>query len=921
LPAAPHAAPLTEILAGLETSPHGLSLTEVAARRARCGANTLPRDRPPGVVALFLRQFASPLIYVLCVAAVLSLFIGEGTDAAFIFAVLLINAVIGTLQEFSAQRAAGALQRLVTVTCRVLREGESFEIDAEELVPGDIILLESGDRVPADARLIESRDLETDESLLTGESLAVRKDAAASLPLEAALGDRRNMVYAGSLVMRGRARAVVVATATHTELGRLATAVLTGPAAKAPLILRMEKFTRWVAALVGLAAVALAAVALVRGMPWEEIFFLAVALAVSAIPEGLPVALTVALAIGMSRMARRNVIVRRLVAVEALGSCTFIATDKTGTLTVNQLTVRRIAFPSAGACSGSSPDSSPAASSGEGGTAMVEWEVSGEGAVPEGVVQTPRGVPAGGEEALLERLCRAAVLPNEAFLGRRDGGRWVHHGDAVDVALLVLAHKAGITREEALNAFPQEALIPFESERLFAASLNRVEGTCRVFVKGALERILPMCRFMATPSGEVPLDEAAVTARAQALAEAGYRVLALADGPVAGESRRSFDAERLEGLTLIGLVGMIDPLRVEAKGAIARCRQAGIEVAMVTGDHPATALAIARQLELVRDETEVVGGPRLKTVRDEAELDELTRKARVFARVEPAQKLQIVRSLQRNGHFVAVTGDGANDAPALRAAQVGVAMGRSGTDVAREAAELILTDDNFASIVAGVEEGRIAYGNVRKVIFLLISTGAAELVLFALALATGLPLPLLAVQLLWLNLVTNGIQDVALAFEPGEGRELQRPPRPPGEPIFDRLMVERVLVSALVMGGLAFLLFRWLLAAGYTVDEARNGTLLLMVLFENVHVFNSRSETLSAFRHNPLRNPILLFGTVAAQLVHIGAMYTPGLRDVLGIQPVTPQQWLQLLLLALTVLAAMELHKWVWHARQKAERG
>jgi magnesium-transporting ATPase (P-type) len=354
---------------------------------------------------------------------------------------------------------------------------------------------------------------------------------------------------------------------------------------------------------------------------------------------------------------------------------------------------------------------------------------------------------------------------------------------------------------------------------------------------------------------------------------------------------------------------MIDPLRPEAKAAVAACREAGIRVAMITGDHPATAFAIARELRLVESAAQVITGPALRQAEDEAALDRLTKRARVFARVDPHQKLDIVRSLQRNGHFVAVSGDGANDAPALRAAQVGVAMGRGGTDVARETADLIITDDNFASIVAGVEEGRIAYANVRKVIFLLISTGAAELVLFSLALLTGLPLPLLAVQLLWLNLVTNGIQDVALAFEPGEGDELRCPPRTPREPIFNRLMNERVLISALVIGSVAFLLFQLLLERGMTVEEARNGTLMLMVLFENIHVFNCRSETRSTFRHNPLLNPLLLFGTVAAQLVHIGAMYTPWISEVLRIRPISPQHWLELLLLAVTVLVVVELHK------------
>ena len=881
----PHTIPATDLLAELKSTPNGLDETEAAARLERFGRNTLPEARVPGVVMVFLHQFASPLIYVLIAAAGVSLFIGEHSDALFIGAVLLLNAVIGTVQEYSAQRAATALRQLVTTRSRVLRAGETLEVDAETLVPGDIVLLESGDRVPADLRLLSSYDLELDESLLTGESAAVFKQADVVLPADNNVADRVNMAFAGTLVNRGRGRGVVVATAMHTELGHIAAEVMGKPVTKAPLLLRMEAFTRRVALLIGIAALLMAGVALMRGMPLDEIFLLAVALAVSAIPEGLPVALTVALAISMRRMARRNVIVRRLLAVEALGSCTFIATDKTGTLTVNQLTARQLVFADREA-----------------------WQVTGESLQPDGAVLTPTGTPTAEEAALLERLCQAAVLANEATLARRNH-EWIQQGDAVDVALLVMAHKAGVTQAESQSAWPEIGRIPFESERLFAASLNCVNDRPVAFVKGALERLLPMCERMASVNGDVALDADLLERQAAALAGQGYRVIALAAGEIDLASEQVFSEEHLRELTLLGLVGMIDPLRPEAKAAVIDCRLAGIEVAMITGDHPATAYAIGNELELVDSPKQVVTGAQLKQADNEAELDHLTKRARVFARVEPKQKLAIVQSLQRNGHFVAVSGDGANDAPALRAAQVGVAMGKNGTDVARETASLIITDDNFASIVAGVEEGRIAYANVRKVIFLLISTGAAELMLFTLALLLALPLPLLAVHLLWLNLVTNGIQDVALAFEPGEGNELRRPPRPPGEPVFNRLMIERVVLAALVIGSVAFLVFQWLLGQGYQLDEARNGTLLLMVLFENIHVFNCRSETRSVFRHSPLRNPLLLFGTVAAQLVHIGAMYTPWISDVLQIRPVSPQHWLELLGMAITVLVVMEIHK------------
>jgi Ca2+-transporting ATPase len=880
----PHTESAENILDFLSSSHHGLSLKEAKRRLQQYGFNSLPKLKQAGVFQVFIHQFSSPLIYVLFAAAALSIVIKEWSDAGFIFAVLLINAIIGTVQEFSAQQAAAALQDLVRTCSRVLRAGDSYEIQSEELVPGDIVVLESGDRVPADMRLLTENNLEIDESLLTGESLSITKNADVILDEETILADRKNMVFAGSLVVRGRAHAVVVTTALLTELGNIAASVLGKSSGKAPLLVRMETFTHRVAIIVGVAATIMSVIAFMRGMPIDEVFLLAVALAVSAIPEGLPVALTVALAVGMRRMAKRNVIVQKLVAVEALGSCTYIATDKTGTLTVNQLTIKKIVLPN-----------------------NDSWDVSGEGIEPEGDITNNNKELLIEEKKLLERLCQVAVLSNEGFLGKRDHS-WTSHGDPMDVALLVLAHKAGFVKDDIKERYVETAMIPFESERQFAASLNKINATTTyTYVKGAYEKLLPMCSFMAMTNNDVSIDLGLITKQAENLAIQGYRVLALISGEI---KKEEFSDNQLNNLTFIGLVGIIDPLRSEAKDAVIACQQAGIVVAMVTGDHPVTAFAIARELGLANDQKQVVTGNELKQKSGNIdEFDTLISTARVFARVEPTQKLNIVNSLQRNGHFVAATGDGANDAPALKAAEVGVAMGKYGTDVARESAELIITDDNFSSIVAGIEEGRVAYNNVRKVIFLLISTGAAEIVLFTLALLSGLPLPLLAVQLLWLNLVTNGIQDVALAFEPAEGNELKSPPRSPKEGIFNRIMIERVILSALVIGVVAFLVFQYLYGQGYGLDAARNGTLLLMVLFENIHVFNSRSETRSVFTHNPLRNHFLLFGTLAAQLIHIGAMYTPWISDVLRIHPVSLDYWFDMLLIAIIILIVMEAHK------------
>ena len=884
---APHAYSAEHLLSKLHSSRHGLSSQEARLRLDQYGRNTLPQPKSPGLLLIFVNQFRSPLIYVLLLAAVVSMLIAEWSDAIFISAVLLLNAIIGTTQEYSAQKAALALQQLVSTKSRVIRDGDAAEINAQELVPGDIVLLESGDKIPADLRLLNSLNLQINESLITGESAMVVKSAEHSANTDSALGDRFNMVFAGTLVDRGRAHGLVTSTALNTELGKIAASLFSNKDRRAPLLVRMEKFTQRIAILVGFSALLLMGIELARGAEFSEILLFGVALAVSVIPEGLPVALTVALAISMQRMAKRHVIVRRLVAVEALGSCTYIATDKTGTLTVNQLTVKRIALPG-----------------------LEPWEVTGQSQQPVGTIVSPQGALSDKQLTLLQRFCHAAVLANEGFLAQRGEG-WTSQGDAVDVALLIMAHKVGFVQTETINTMPLIASLPFESVNLFSASLNQVDGEHHVFVKGALEKLLSMCDKMVGLDEDVELQAELIERQAQDMACQGYRVIALASGALNLQAHQSFAAEHLQNLTLLGLVGLIDPLREQAKDAVGKCQAAGIEVAMITGDHPLTALSIARELQLADSMQQVISGSQLKQSSSQQEFDQLTKNAHVFARVEPTQKLDIVKSLQRNGHFVAVSGDGANDAPALQVAQVGIAMGKSGTDVARESADLIISDDNFASIVSGVEEGRIAYANVRKVIYLLISTGASELVMFILALIFGIPIPLVAVQLLWLNLVTNGIQDIALAFEPEEGDELNHPPRSPKETIFNRLMIERVVLAALVIGTIAFTVFQWFLMQGYSIEQARNYTLLLMVLFENVHVFNCRSEKRSALFHNPLRNPLLLIGTFTAQIIHIAAMYIPGLNQVLHIEPVPFEHWMYLLGIASSVFVVMEIHKFI----------
>lgn len=897
------------VLAAMESSAGGLSASEAAARLERFGHNELPRTPVAPWWKILGRQFASPLIIVLAVGGGVSLAIGHATDAGFIAVVLIVNAVIGGSQEWRAERSTQALRKLLQFRASVERDGETREIDAVRVVPGDIIWLESGFRVPADARLLSETGLKIDESLLTGESLAVDKDEEWLGDAGTAVADQRNMAHAGTTVIHGRAKAAVVATGSASSVGRLAIDVLGAPSGRPPLLVRLDRFSR----LVGIASIGLALLVavlgvLVQGQSVASMAVFAVALAVSIIPEGLPIAITVALAVASARMARRGVIVRRLGAVEGLGSCTLIASDKTGTLTCNELTVREARLAS--------------------GTVLT---VSGEGFAPVGEARPARDEMDAAPGAELDGLLAVAVLCNEADLHRREGaakghehdGEWAWRGDPTDVALLSMAHKLGVAREAELDAHPELNRIPFEPEHRFAASYHRFDGRVRVLVKGAPERVRAMCA--GGTEGDV-LERS--RAAAQEMAKAGLRVLAFADGEAPAELDESASPPAPTGLRFLGLVGMIDPLRAGAREAVEACGRAGIGVCMVTGDHPVTALAIARDLGIAERAEQVITGERFEKMTGdevravlgsapnaEGTIAARMPSARVFARVAPDQKLRIVKAARDAGHFVAVTGDGSNDAPALKAANIGVSMGKGGTDVARDASDLVISDDNFATIVGGVEEGRVAYDNIRKVIYLLLATNGAEALMIVGAIAVGLPLPLLPVQLLWLNLATEGLQVVTLAFEPKEPGVLARPPRPPRESIFNRLMVERLLVGSLVSGGVSLAAFWWMIRIGWAVEEARNVLLLLMVLFENVEVGNARSETRSAFLISPLRNRILLGSVVAAMTLHLTAMHWTPLQRVLGTAPVDARTWVTLGLLSLTVLVALEVHKLSWWLR------
>lgn len=872
-----------EVLVALKSCLTGLSNKDAEERKNIYGRNILPKKRKITLGQIILHQFLSPLIYVLFAAAIVSLVLKEYSDAGFIFLVLIINAVIGAFQEFKAESRSSALQDLIKISVRVKREGKEITIDSEELVPGDVVLMESGNKVPADIRVIRGNNLSAEEAILTGESMAVLKTEEAIEADELILPERYNMVYAGTTITSGRGKGVVVATGTKTEIGKIASSLKTLETGKAPLVERMEVFAKKISLIIIFSCITLGFVGYLNGFSLETIFFFVVAVAVSAIPEGLPISMTVALSIATSRMAKRSVIVRKLTAVEGLGSCTLIATDKTGTLTVDQQTVKKILL-----------------NDGQ------QYHVTGEGYSGEGIIHDQDGKQVKlGENHLFDRFIEAITICNEGVL-RSEQGQWISSGDPIDIALLSLVYKASSSPAELIQKSEKEKEIPFESERQFSAVYYRNEKGLHIAVKGAFEKIA------ASATG---IYKRKMLEKAENLAQNGYRVIAVGGNPV-----KEINLDILPEVELLGILALIDPLRPEAKDAVARCHKAGVEVAMITGDHPSTALSIAKEVGIATDKEELITGLELEKKHSLGlnSFIEVLKAKRVFSRVSPQQKHQLVEAFKSSGHYIAVTGDGVNDAPALKAANIGIAMG-SGTDVAKDTASIIISDNNFASIAAGIEEGRVAYSNLRKIIYLLISTGAAELLMIALSLVFQLPLPFLPVQLLWLNLVTNGIQDKVLAFEPGDKTDMSRPPRKPSETVFDKRMIEQTVLSAVVISLITFSLWFHLLK-NLNWDEflARNIILLLMVLLQNFHVLNCRSETKSIFNLPLWRNPTLTIGVLAAQAIHILAMHIPFMQNLLSLSPIHLFDWMKLFATASLILVMMEVYKFFRYPRLKS---
>jgi magnesium-transporting ATPase (P-type) len=874
-----HTLDANDVIQRAEVDPEqGLDEDQVGARFEAFGKNEIEKAQVEPWWRILLHQFTDPLIYILLIAAVITFLLEDYVDMGVILAVVLINASIGFYQELRARNAMESLAQMSAARAVVIRGGREREIDSSGVVPGDIVVLRSGNRVPADVRIIRATDLEVNESALTGESVPVRKSSEAVSDRQAVPGDQVGMAFSSTIVTRGRGRAVVVRTGQASQIGRIAGAAQAVGQVKTPIQKKMEHLGHMIGAAVAVLAVLMVVVGMALGMPFEEVVLTAVAMAVGAVPEALPVVLTVTLAVGVQRMARRNAIIRSLPAVETLGSTTVVCSDKTGTLTTNEMTVMAVYA---------------------GGRRI---DVTGSGFVPEGEF-THEGEtidPLTDDAVKTTLLCAVLASESEELPEVEEEMT----GDPTEIALLVTAVKAGLDLRKEREANEQLDFIPFESERQFMATLNRTSEGIRVFLKGAPEAVLGLCGSQLGDDGPEPLDEGHLREVAAGLAEDGYRVLAMA---IRDTDITSFDGtDPGSDLVFAGFQAMEDPVRPEAIDAVDSAHSAGVRVLMITGDHATTARSIGARLHIGRDNPRVVEGRELGEM-DDAQLDEVVAEVDLYARVAPEHKMRIVDRLKARGEVVAVTGDGVNDAPALRSAHLGVAMGRTGTDVAREASDMVLVDDNFASITSAIEEGRVVFSNIRKVTYFLLSTGASIVLTILFALFVGWPLPYLAAQVLWINLVTNGLQDVALAFEPGEPGLLKERPRPSGEGVINRPVLLRIVVIGVFMTIGTLAVFYYSLPLGEEV--ARTMAMTQMVFFQFFHVFNARSLHRSIFKVPLLSNRFLFGSMVLALIAHGLALYTPWLQTILRTTPLDLSQIGLLVLVGASIVVVSEIDK------------
>ena len=852
-----------EVIKNLKSSINGLTETEAKNRLKMYGPNELPKQKKDSILKIFLSEFKDPMKIILIITVIMSFIIGEILDAFTLIIIILVDVIIGTVEEWKAKKTAESLINMIKVKTKVIRDGKEKEIDSKKLVIGDIIDLDSGTKISADARIIECHNFEVDESPLTGESIAVIKNDN-TLTDNIILAERKNMVYAGTTVITGRAKAIVVGVAANTEIGQIAEKVTQTKEEKSPLTIRIEKFSKQISIMISFIALIIALVLYTRHYNASDILLSVIALSVSAMPEGLALAMTMALTIASKRMAKKNVIVKKLNSVESLGSCTVIATDKTGTLTLNEQTAKIIML----------PDGS-------------RYEITGTGYNDNGKV-----IPVEGSDIeKAKEIAYLGYINNEAHLEKEN--KWNYFGDSIDIAFLSLAQKLKINQKPRIIE-----TIPYESENRYSAVFYEKGDKKYCTVKGSLEKIMGFSE-----------EKELYKKQNIELTEKGYRVIALADGEVKGIKEKD-----IKNLQFKGLIAFIDPVRTSAKKSIKDCIKAGIKVIMITGDHPLTAGAIAKDLGLVNKDTEVATGKDVEKYfkLGEKKFDEFVRCIKVFSRVTPLDKLNIVNSLKRQGEFVAVTGDGVNDAPAIKSANIGIAMG-SGTDVAKESSSMIIKDDSFSAIVDGVKEGRIAYSNIRKITLFLVSCGLSEVAVFILSIFFGYNIPFLAIHLLWLNIVTDGLQDIALSFEKADDTIMNEKPRNTKESLFSKDLIIEVLILGISIALIVFNAWKYMIDNNVDIKVARTIIVMLMVFIQNINVLNCRSEKTSVFKKSLLSNQILIITIISSILLQIIVSKITPLAHFLKITPLSFNTIIKLLPISLIIILVFEVYKIIYH--------
>lgn len=881
-----HTQSVDAVLTSLQTTPDGLSFDEVAQRQAEYGPNRLPEGKSRSPLMRFLAQFHNLLIYVLLGAAGVTLALGHWVDTAVIIGVVFINSLIGFIQEGKAEDALRAIRQMLSPQAMVQRNNQRVMVPSEQLVPGDIVFLQSGDKVPADLRLLKTKTLQIQEAALTGESVAVEKNNE-PVSADAALGDRSSIAYSSTLVTYGQGTGVVVGIGSDTEIGRISSMLAQVQTLTTPLLRQMDQFGRTLTiAIIGIATATFAFGVLARNYTASEMFLAAVGLAVAAIPEGLPAIMTITLAIGVQRMAKRNAIIRRLPAVETLGSVTVICSDKTGTLTRNEMTVQSVA------------------------TASCQFEVTGVGYDPHGDFLLDGKEIDPDEFPILAELTRASLLCNDAVLQEQQGN-WILQGDPTEGALMTLGIKAGLEAIFELKSRPRTDVIPFESEHRFMATLHHDhKGHGFAYIKGAPERILEMCHLQRTGTADNPIDIKYWQQQMDLMAHRGQRVLAIACKEIDGGQRELRFPDLDSGVTLLGIVGMIDPPREEAVRAVKQCQSAGISVKMITGDHAVTAAAIGSQMG-IGDGNKFMIGNQIESM-DETQLRAAVNDVDIFARSSPEHKLRLVSAMQANGDVVAMTGDGVNDAPALKRADVGTAMGQKGTEVAKEAAEMVLADDNFASIAHAVEEGRTVYDNLKKAILFILPTNGGEALIIVAAIALGLQLPITPVQILWVNMITAVTLALTLAFEPSEKNVMQRVPRKSREPLLSRMFIWRIsFVSLILMTG-TFSMFLLERSDGASIELARTVAVNTLVMFEIFYLFNSRYIYAPVFnREGFTGNKYVLIAIGLLLIFQLAFTYTSPMQTMFGTTGMDLLTWGRIVLVASSVLFLVELEKMI----------